>query len=45
MQGENGSFVNDAGDDDDQDTAAVAFNDSIYTPLHNMFIIIIIILL
>jgi len=45
MQGKNGPFVDDAGDDNDQDTVAVAFNDSIYTPLHNMFIIIIIILL
>jgi len=33
-QGENGSFVDDAGDDVDQDSAAVAFNDSIYTQLH-----------
>jgi len=45
MQGENGSFVDDAGDDVDKDTSAVAFNNSIHTQLHNMFIIIIIILL
>jgi len=42
MQGENESFIDDdndddAGDDVDRDTAAVAFNNSIYTVAQHVY--------